>query len=284
VTIPAISLIITVPRSRQFPTWVLEAAATELADVGGEIVLVTAHPVPEAMARLRSVCPPTENLFAMRSLGVREATGGIVAIGEDHAAPQPGWAAAVLHAHAQHPQAAAIEGLLVNQADATAPSRAYFLANAALSSSAEQVIRPQCPPAASTLSFKRSALGPTAQNPSYLETELIPRLYEQGHVVRDPRVVVVHHQPCTLAWALVNAFRNTRAAYGYAARVTSWQTRRQVIRWTALNLPPGAVREARVVEPSITELALVALIGVSSALGAVTGTLTGPGSSAEHLL
>ncbi len=45
---------------------------------------------------------------------LREARGEVVALTEDHAIPRPGWVPAIIRAHADHPEAAAIGGAIEN--------------------------------------------------------------------------------------------------------------------------------------------------------------------------
>src|SRR5437764_4560491 len=63
----------------------------------------------------------------LRGQGLRLARGEVVAITEDHVVAPPGWAAAILDAHARYPSAAAIGGPVDNQRTQSALDWASFL-------------------------------------------------------------------------------------------------------------------------------------------------------------
>ena len=48
------------------------------------------------------------SVFELFAIALRAARGDVVALTEDHAIPRPGWIPAVLRAHAEHPEAAAM--------------------------------------------------------------------------------------------------------------------------------------------------------------------------------
>src|SRR5262249_45304077 len=145
-----------------------------------------------------------------------EARGAIVAIGEDHAVPRPGWCEAVIRAHAERPEAPAIVGCLVNATDATVAGHANFLAFAAPWQPPMPTLPPKRPPPSSTLSLKRSALeGIEDEAPGWFEAGLLPALFEEGRLVADDRIVVDHHQDHGGLWSVVNAFHSARSSYGF---------------------------------------------------------------------
>ena len=121
----------------------------------------------------------------------------------------------MIRAHAEHPEAAAVAGCLVNATDATVVGRANFLAFAAAWQPPMPTLPGGRPPPASALSFKRDALeGIGSHEPGWLEGELIPSLFEEGLMAADDRIVVDHHQDHGGLWSLVNGFHSARCSYG----------------------------------------------------------------------
>jgi hypothetical protein len=225
-----------------------------------------------------------DNIYRLRLLGLQAARGDVVAIGEDHAVPRPGWCEAVIHAHAEHPGAAAVVGCLHNATRATVAGRANFLAFAALCAPPEPDLHR--PPPASALSFKRAALAGLDGRLGRFEAEVIPELFESGEMAVDARVVVDHHQDHGVLWSVINAFHSARASYGYAARGAR-RERLRVARWSVANWPVRLVREARRAAArearGAIDFVAVAAIAVAAGLGGAVGLLAGPGRSPSRV-
>jgi hypothetical protein len=225
-----------------------------------------------------------DNIYRLRLAGLQAARGDVVAIGEDHAVPRPDWCEAVIRAHAEHPEAAAVAGCLHNATRATVAGRANFLAFAALCAPPEPDLHR--PPPASALSFKRTALAGLDDHLGRFEAEVIPRLFESGAMAVDPRVVVDHHQDHGVPWSVRNAFHSARASYGYASRPTR-RERLQVARWSVANWPGRLVREARRAAArearGAVDFLAVAAIAVAAGVGGAVGSLAGPGRSPSRV-
>jgi hypothetical protein len=72
--------------------------------------------------------PSTErDILKLRLSAMLAARGELIAIGEDHAVPEPDWCEAAIRAHREHPDAEAVVGCLVNATDQTIAGRANFL-------------------------------------------------------------------------------------------------------------------------------------------------------------
>jgi len=255
----------------------------EMRDVGGEVV-VLAGPGPEVDdGTLRVMTTSEQNLLSLRARAACAARGAIVAMAEDHAVPVPGWSHAVLRAHHERPAAAGIVGCLLNATDGTVAGRANFLAFAAPYTPPMPAVPSWRPPPLSTLSFKRDVLGGLDDRPGGLENELVPRLFRDGRLVADDRVHVMHHQDCSSLWSVQNSYWATRAAYGYAEDRHDPRRRREIISWVVTHMPQMVWREAhgahRPVRGQYGELAIVATYAAAGAIGAVVGTLAGPGAA-----
>ena len=137
----------------------LEALTPGADEAGAEVVVAGDSDGAEpACDPVRAISSTEADILALRKLGIEAARGEVVAIGEDHAVPRSDWCEAVLRAHAEHPEAAAIVGCLVNATDATLAGRANFLAFASAWQPPMPALPPDRPPPSSTLSFKRDAL------------------------------------------------------------------------------------------------------------------------------
>jgi hypothetical protein len=278
---PALSVIIAVREGMLEAEAALDALVPQARRTGTEVLLVgEVHGEVPGPVRLVSV--EDRDIFRLRLAGIREARGEIVAIGEDHAVPREDWCEAVIRAHAERPDAAAIAGCLENATDRTVSGSGNFLAFAAPFQPPMPELHPLRPPPLSALSFKRAALAELDGQLGRFEAVLVPRLFAEGRMVADDRIVVDHHQDHGFAWAVTNGFHGARAAYGYLRAELPPVERFRNVRWSVVNWPRRIVRDARRAcrEPgNRRELALVALVGIGVGVGAAVGSIAGPGRS-----
>jgi hypothetical protein len=235
---------------------------------------------------VRLVPVDSGDMLELHRRGVEAATGAVVAIGEDHAVPRPGWCEAVVRAHAERPEAGAVAGCLVNATAATVAGRANFLAFAAAWQPPMSELPSHRPPPASTLSFKREALeGIEARPVGWLEAETIPSLFLRGEMVADDRIVVDHHQDHGSLWSVTNAFHSARASYGAKRAQLTSRERYRKARWAIANVPRQLRAEARMGTAGtglgLAERTLVGVISLSAGLGGAAGALLGPGRSGD---
>jgi hypothetical protein len=262
---------------------VAEAAGAELlvvGDVGG------ASPPPGDRVRLVNL--PVADMLVLRRQGLAEASGEVVAIGEDHAVPRPDWCRAVIRAHAEHPSTAAVVGCLVNATDATVAGRANFLAFAAPWQPPMPTLPGGRPPPSSALSLKRAVLeGIGSRPPGWFEADLIPSLFAAGRMVADERIVVDHHQDHGSFWSIRNAYHSARSSYGYERSKLEPARRREVARWAIDGIPRRLWREAREATNGTRmpplESALIATLAIAAGIGGAAGTLLGSGRSADRV-
>ncbi len=266
---------------------VVEACLPELQSVGGELVVVgLAGPAPPTTpAGVRTVPVHDRDLLRLRLRAVREARGDIVAVGEDHSWPEPGWGRAVLRAHAEHPSTPAIVGCLVNGATQSVSGRASFKAFAAPYVPPMPTVPDWRPPPLSTVSLKRSVVEQVDDRPGSLDG-LVNRLFADGRMVADDRVVLRHDQDLGIAASIRNGYAVTRSAYGYALDRCEPGRRLEAVRWAVSHLPAMVWRAVRDSQggPRLgyAERAVVAAIAGANTAGAVLGSLAGSGKAPEH--
>jgi hypothetical protein len=264
---------------------VLVALLPQARDAGAEVVVIGGPPAP-APAGVRLLPAGDPNMYELRRRGIEAARGEVIAIGEDHAIPEPDWAEAVIRAHAERPDAAAIAGCLINATDRTVAGRANFCAFASPWQPPMPELPGHRPPPSSTLSFKRETVAGLAATGA-LETELIVELWATGAMVADDRVRVRHYQDHGALWSIVNGFRSARSSYGFARDGLGARERRVRARaiapWTASRLWREAC-EGRAIRPAPRrDLPLIGAIAAAHGVGAALGLLTGPGRAPERV-
>jgi hypothetical protein len=262
---------------------VLAQLVPQLRETGAEAVVVGRASGP-APAGVRVVTVDDDNIYRLRLLGLQAARGEVAAVGEDHAVPRPGWCAAVIRAHAEQPEAPAIAGCLVNATDRTVSGRGNFLAFAAPYAPPMPALPALRPPPISALSFKRAALSGVGEI-GEIEADLIPRLFAEGRMGSDDRIVLDHYQDHGSLWAVRNSFHSARSSYGYAAAGDDRAQRLATARWSLANWPRRLFREARESDGAAArrDLALVACVATAAGVGGAMGALAGPGRSPERV-
>jgi hypothetical protein len=284
---PSLSLVVPTRHDWTTVAPLFATVLPELRAVGGELVIVGfdgASP-PAPPSGVRTIPLREADMLRLRLRAVREARGSIVAIGEDHSVPTSGWSSAVLRAHEEHPNAPAIIGCLVNSANKSVSGRANFLAFAGPYVPPMHVVPEWRPPPLAVLSLKREVLDGLDDRPGSLDG-LANRLFAEGRMTADDRIVVRHDQDLGVAGSIRNAFVVTRAAYGYAIDRREPGRRFEIVRWVVTHTPSMVWRAARASQQPTrsrrAELAIVAAMAGANAAGAVLGSLAGPGRAPER--
>jgi hypothetical protein len=85
---------------------------------------------------------------------------------------------------------------------------------------------------------------------------------------------------------VVNAFVNARANYGYAHESATRDRRKEVLRWICSTLwirQIGELWAGRRMMRSPLDFVLGVVLSAATTLGAIVGTVTGPGRAAERV-
>jgi hypothetical protein len=255
----------------------------ELGSVGGELVVAqctgSREPVvPGAV----TVLVETPDLYLLRARGVLASTGDIVAIGEDHAKPRPGWAKAVLAAHERHPDIDVVVGAIPNASGTTLRGRANYLAFAApWSGSTPELVRHR-PPPPSTVYVKRRALAGFQGFAGEFETAFLNRWLNEDRMVADWSIITEHKQDGGYLWSMLNTYRAARASYGVFGPGLDRDARRDALRHAVREMAPTTIREVRASpDASLLDMLVTAPLTITHAAGAVVGLLRGRGTAGQ---
>jgi GT2 family glycosyltransferase len=138
--------------------------------------------------------PRNRSVPQLRSEGLRVARGAVVAITEDHVVAPPGWASAILSAHARYPAAAAIGGPVDNHRTASALDWASFLCEYSEFLPPLPAVASAAIPGMNT-SYKRRAIEACGDlfYAGVWETFLHARLLDLGEELRADPAILLHH-------------------------------------------------------------------------------------------
>jgi hypothetical protein len=263
--------------------------------LGAEVLVAdgSGHPPPadrDVASAVSWIDLPGETVFHLVDANLRQASGLVVAVTEDHCTARAGWVPAIIRAHAEYPAASAIGGAiengepdsslrwashLMNQGDHTAPLRngpSTRIANEA------------------NVSFKRWALADRDDHPlGFLTIAHLRTLAgRDAPLVNDDRIVVDHHEvlsPRDTAvihfddGRTISAFRRRRMASGDWLRLIAapllpiYRTTR-VMR-TAVGRGHGRI--------ALSALPWLVVLEYCHAAGEAIGYLLGPGRSPHGL-
>jgi hypothetical protein len=275
----------------------LDALHGQAASAGGEIVVGVSTPnaippdAPERYPVARWIHEPDASVFRLRAAALAACRAPIVAITEDHAYVDAGWCRAVLAAHAEHPDAAAIGGVVENGALRTLADRVGFLiANGPFLSpirvGPSREISQQA-----NVSYRRDALPRGSAPLGFMVHTFHETLRARGAVLRtDARMVVFHVQELSLVGHMVGHFHNGRSIAAF--RATRMAPGLRAIRALAcVVLPPvmltrtlaTVLRKRRFDGAVLLGLPLMTWLLCCHAAGEMVGYVTGPGRSPEHV-
>ncbi|MBJ7348781.1 MAG: hypothetical protein JHC87_09450 [Thermoleophilaceae bacterium] len=268
----------------------IAAHVAGLARVGGELLIADGTPdgLPGDIAV--AVHLPGADVFALRAAAAKLAREQIVAVTEDHCLPETGWHEAIIRAHDEHPDSAAVSGAVLNGSPDSAVDWANFLSifGPFLPPLSPEAIERVPPPF--NVSIKRDFLAGFELTTGQLELEIFPHMFQVGQMAADDRILLSHFQSHDLRSTTAAHFHNGRATAALPFRrpparelairsahnlVLPFLLMAQFMR--ALRRKPGYGRIALRASP------LVFLFICAHAVGEFVGTLRGPGNSPLRL-
>jgi hypothetical protein len=235
---------------------------------------------------------PLRSAAAARAAGIRRATAAIVALGEDHSFPDPGWAAALIAAHRQ--PWAAVGPMVANANPDTVISWANHLVEYGPWMEAASPGPVDFLPGHNS-AYKRALLlnyGPDLEAMLEAECLLHQDLKSRGHQVYfEPRARTRHlNYSRPFSW-MPSHFHGSRIFAAARARYGGWGSKERLVYGGGAVLIP-LVRLGRIWTKARPALGLGRLLGLLpavmavllvSAAGEMAGYLTGPGRAMQKL-
>jgi hypothetical protein len=276
----------------------VDALSPDVEAVRGEIVVADGSPnAPpsrdELGERVRWIKASGRSVFELYSVALRAATGDVVALTEDHAMPRLGWVPAILRAHAEHPEAAAIGGAIENGSTRRLVEWAsYFTTQGPhMAPLGDREVAMTTNEA--DVSYKRWAL--ERHEPStdlgFMAILFNRLLAESGEVLRvDDRIVVDHFETTGLRWTTSIHFHNGRTIAGF--RRARGMNREEWLRMSVALLLPAwrtmrAVRiglgKRRLRRHLLASAPLALWLEYVQGAGHLCGYVLGAGRSPQHL-
>lgn len=275
----------------------LESLHEQAQAVGAEVLVGDGHGrglPPDVAVRypaVQSIKSPGASVFSLRGLAITQASGDIVAVTEDHCTVTPGWCEGILKAHRDHPEAAAIGGVVENGATTRLIDWSNFLivfgpVTEPIEAGAQPAISLQA-----NISYKRRVLPRSMARLGMMEFLFNRQLRKRGEIlVADDRLVVSHNQTWGFWGTFAAHFHNGRSIAGFRLQGISWLER--LIRLGSVAILPAyllwvtiwpVVRKRRLLKPAMASLPLTALVVTCHAAGEGVGYLFGPGHSPQQL-
>jgi hypothetical protein len=296
---PCVDLSVVVATTHPWPEvrGTLDSLWAQAHELGVEILIVDGHGqgVPEDLA-IRypgAMClkKPGASVFALRTLGMQQARGEIVALTEDHCRVGPDWCRQLLETHQRYPHAAAVGGAVENgSTEALIDWANYFVAHSPMMppirGGAVEMISAQA-----GVAFKRRVLPRHAPPHGIMEMLFLPELRRRGETLIANERIVVHHIQSHGFWSTFAVhFHNGRSIGGFRrSMITAWQ-RPLRLAWCAV-LPAALLLRALVAVVTrgrfrrqlALSLPLVVLLACCHSVGEFIGYWGGAGRSPEKL-
>jgi hypothetical protein len=294
---PRVSVLLATIRGWPDARLPVDATREQVARVGGEIVVLdgSGRPAPgqdEIGPDVRWISRPGESVFQMRAAGYDACRGEIVAVTEDHCQPAADWVERIIAAHAEHPDAIAIGGVVENGTTDHLIDWATFIVVqgpfiAPIPNGPTDTIA-----GAATVSYKRAALDRRPDHGSLGAIELFDtaEMRQPGDVlVNDDSIRVSHYQSTGVGGTAALQFHNGRTIAGFRRRAMTRGDWLRVIGFPVLPL----YRTARTVRIAwgkrvprsivLITIPLMAFLHYAQAGGELLGYVAGPGTSPQRL-
>lgn len=295
---PPLSIVVGTRQGWAFVRPTLEAIRADAEAAGAEIVVAdgsgtTAPDSAEAGPSVRWLRFDEPSVFKLFAEGMRVARGEIIATTEDHAIPRPGWVGAILRAHAEHPEAAAIGGPIENgSAGSLLDWASYFSTQgphmAPLGDREVPVTSNEA-----NISYKRRVLDGFDDNEGLGFMAILNnrRLSKRGAILRvDDRIVVDHFQEVGFGPTTAIHFHNGRAISGFrrrnGMRPEEWlrvATSMLLPAWRTMRIMRETWAKGRMRRRLIASAPMCLWLEYSQGVGNLVGYMTGPGDSPDHL-
>jgi len=295
---PPLSVVVGTGEGWPYVRDLVRALRPEIEAADGELLIIdgSGHAAPAADElgdRVRWLARDADSVFALYAIGLREARGAVIATTEDHALPRPGWCAAIVAAHAAHPEAAAIGGAIENGSpDALVQWASYFTTQGPhMAPLGDRVVTMTTNEA--NVSYKRAAVADVDDNDGLGFMAILHNrhLAESGAILRvDDRMVVDHFETAGFGWTTSIHFHNGKSIAGFR-RSHGMSDEDWVRMATALLLPAWrtlrvwrvGLAKGRKRRELVTSAPFAIWLEYVQGTGSLMGYLLGPGNSPSHL-
>ncbi|MBU6480042.1 MAG: glycosyltransferase family 2 protein [Nitrospirae bacterium] len=275
----------------------LESLHKQAQAVGAEVLVGDGHgqglppDVAERYPEVTWIRWPGGSVFFLRELAMTKAVGDVVAVTEDHCTVTPGWCERILKVHRDHPEAAAIGGVVENGATTRLIDWSNFLIvfgpfTAPIENGTQRAISLQA-----NVSYKRRVVPQKMSELGVMEFLFNRRLRDQGEtLIADDQLIVSHNQTWGFWGTFAAHFHNGRSIAGFRLQRISWIER--LIRLGGCAVLPvylmwvtqgPVIRKKRLLKPALASLPLTVLVVTCHAAGEFVGYIFGPGNSPRQL-
>jgi hypothetical protein len=220
---PSLSIAVGTTEGWPYVRPILEAIREDVEAVGAEILFADGSDRPPPTAdeigrHVRWLKSPGTPVFGLYAQALRTARAEIIATTEDHALPRPGWVRAILRAHAEHPEAAAVGGAIENGSrGALLDWASYFITQGQhMAPLGDRQVSMTTNEA--NVSYKRRAVDAFDDNGGLGFMAILHnrRLAERGEILRvDDRMVVDHFETAGIRATSAIHFHNGRSIAGF---------------------------------------------------------------------
>ena len=249
--------------------------------------------VEEVGHTVRWIKAEDSSVFELFALALRAARGEVVALTEDHAIPRQGWIPAVIRAHLEHPEAAAIGGAIENgSTHGLLEWASYFTTQGPHMAPLGNQVVPMTTNEAN-VSYKGDIIADVDPDEGlgFMAILYNRRLAEQGRVLRvDDRIVVDHFETVGFGWTTSIHFHNGKTISGF--RRERGMTNEDWVRvgtsmllpaWRTLRVLRIGWAKGRLRRQLLAAVPLALWLEYVQAFGHVAGYVAGPGDSPDHL-
>jgi hypothetical protein len=295
---PVLSVAIATGEGWPYVRDLIAAIRPDAEGLGAEVVVAdgssnNAPAEAQVGPRVRWIKSEGASVFELFAIALRASRGEIVALTEDHAIPRAGWIPAVIRAHREHPEAAAIGGAIENGSTfGLIEWASYFTTQGPHMAPLGNRVVPMTTNEAN-VSYKGDVIAEVDPDEGlgFMAILYNRRLAEQGRILRvDDRMVVDHFETIGFSWTTSIHFHNGRTISGFRRERgmsnEDWlrvATSLMLPAWRTLRVLRTGWAKGRLRRQLIASAPLALWLEYVQAVGHLTGYVAGPGSSPGHL-
>ena len=223
------------------------------------------------------------SVFFLRERAMTQANGAVVAVTEDHCTVTPGWCERILKTHRDHPEAAAIGGVVENGATTRLIDWSNFLIvfgpfTAPIENGKQRAISLQA-----NISDKRRVVPREMSQLGMMEFLFNRKLHEQGEIlIADDLLIVSHNQTWGFGGTFAAHFHNGQSIAGVRLQGVLWIERLVRLGGSAI-LPVyllyvtiwSVIRKRRLLKQAVPSLPQTAVVVTCHATGGLSAISLG---------